>query len=152
MGRKMSHVLGETVYVGGTETKIVEVLGKGAEGDIYLVQTPSGLRTLKTFNAPSSMEPQITQLKSNFPIPSPEIFERDPKTGRVLMEYIEGASVDHIASDWKAMGLTLQEKDAIMSQWRNENQRIESQSRSVPGFNVVYSFRTKKFYRVDASQ
>ena len=152
MDRELSHAVGETVFVVGTEAKIIEVLGKGGEGEVYLVQTPEGLRSLKIFKKPKEMEPQIAELKSDFPIPSPEIFERDPKTGRVLMEYIEGANVDQIAGDWKAMGLTPQEKNAILTAWQRENQRIESLRRSVPGYNVIYSFRTKKFYRVDASQ
>lgn len=150
--RKISRARGETIVVGSTEAQIIEVLGNGAEGEVYLVKTSAGLRTLKTFNKPASMETQLAELKSNFPIPSPEIFQRDSKKGFVLMEYIEGASVDHIAGDWKAMGLTLQEKNAIMARWQTENQRVENHRQSVHGYNVIYSFRTEKFYRVDASK
>lgn len=142
--------VGDAVAVAGKRTEIVAKLGHGSEGDVYLVQTEEGLRTLKTFFKPEEMEPHLRELKSDFPIPSPEIFARDAKTGRVLMEYVEGASVDHIAGRWEKMGLTVSQRDQILELWRKESQRILDQRKFPPdGYNVIYSFRNRKFYRVD---
>jgi hypothetical protein len=148
---KTTQNVGDVLEIAGVPAKIMAKLGHGSEGDVYLVETAQGLRTLKTFFSPEQMSPHLRELKSDFPMPSPKIFERDEKMGRVLMEYIEGASVDHIMGRWPQMGISELEMKEIMAHWNREQSRIRAAGRWPPdGFNVIYSFRDQVFYRVDS--
>ncbi len=148
---KLSREIGDQIIVAGIPTEIVAVLGRGAEAEIYLVKTAEGFRTLKAFFKPEKMKQSLADLKIDFPLPSPTVFKQDAASGLALLEYVEGASVAHVQSDWSKMGLSETELNRILAKWRTEQDRIRAEGKFPPDeFNVVYSFTEDRFFRIDA--
>ena len=83
-------------------------------------------------------------------MPFPKVFNQDAASGQALLEYIEGASIAHVQSDWRMMGLSETEFNRILGKWRSEQDRILAEGKFPPHeTNVVYSFAEDRFFRVD---
>lgn len=132
--------IGEDLKVNGKSYEIVAHLGKGAEGKVYLVKSPEGLRVVKKFNTRSKMRRNLKDLnllsKKGYKIP--KIIEEDVQQGSVLMEYIEGIPLGSLYTYRRGLGLSRQAIDNLIIN-----------SDHLAPYNRVYSPRNKAVYVVD---
>ena len=134
---------GDFLPLGRHTYQIIEPLGKGGEGDVYLISTSAGLRVAKVFNTRWGMIRNLVNSKLSGPSSSalrmPEIIYKDYGRATVLYEYIEGIPVSDILRLSNALGIP---PDLVSRIARSTPpQYLDS--------NLIYSFQDSAFYLID---
>lgn len=146
--------LGKIVRINKTNCKIVARLGRGGEADVYLVETPGGLRSLKVFRnrlGPLGIEANIQETRRvGAAIQMPKIYEIDLRRGMLLLEYVEGVPLTDIRLHGADLGLTASQQQQIEQRWYEQQYAME---RSCDGLclegNAIYSFTTDEIRMFD---
>jgi hypothetical protein len=150
-GRVMIHKVGDTFQVAGVNARVIAPLGHGYEAEVYLVETPHGLRSAKIFFNERELPYNVNAVKNQSgSVPMPKIEHVDLDAGAILMEYIEGVPVKDIRNHSAEIGLTQKEADEILRAFKKQTKALTRPgAKPSREADVVYSFKTRMFYLID---
>lgn len=135
---------GEIVRHGRESWPIKAILGSGAEGCVYLVDTAEGEQALKCFFLRRHLREAVSDLGELEAkgVPVPKIFSVSHKTQSLLMEYIPSIPLSYLFNN---AGLKPQELGALMA----KAAEFRSTHPAIQYSNTVIDVRSLQFRFVD---
>lgn len=132
---------GEKIKVSSSEVEVIYYLGKGSEGEVYLIRMGDELFALKVFYRMSRFS-EYKRMASSWSSLPQVVLEDIPKKALVL-KYFEGIPIADIANPKPIEGLLLsiEERQSVLRRW--EENPLGNLN------NAVYSVRQDLFLMID---
>lgn len=116
--------IGDRIEVLGGSYRIVEYLGGGNEGHVYVVDTPGGLKIVKRFREGISPAFSAEGLADS-PHPTPRVEYIDEENRTMMMEYLPTLPLTALATE---LGLTLNQLHQIDARFRERMSGVQNQN------------------------
>ncbi len=140
------------VQVNANKYKVVEVLGRGAEGSVYRVKDNAGVSyTVKSHHTLGTLiahEDLVAAQVLGAPTIIDSSTEIDRSNLNAKYRYVEGLPVNYILADQKLPESLRQKLRKFYEEWRRKYCR-KTRSPCIPS-NVLFEFKSKKLILIDA--
>jgi len=130
---------------------VLTQLGEGAEGTVYLVRDARGNKyVLKVFHKRIRQEDVDANIRamSNQIIPTVKVEKIMNDHRAMVLEYVEGISVNELTLFPEKFGLTRNEANKIKEEFVRFKKSYQGNN-TPPDYNVVYKFKTGRFVLID---
>lgn len=139
---------GKEISINGQNIEVVEVLGRGTEGTVYLVKTENGLQSYKVFDNFEGYKKGIKDFESlaTDGLPHTEVKNLHPENNAILLEYVHGVPPQQIVENGAKYGIPEVERNRIQKLHYEFYTRTGVEP--VEG-NILYDLNSKQLIIID---